>query len=296
MYERQENETDFEYKLRLCKAKINKEIDLEWQEIINILGLDISYDHLRKTAYGMIEYDNYIKKENDIAGMSKPRLVISDLHLPYAVNGWLDFIKDTYHKYNCQDEIIINGDLITFDAMSFHQKETDAPNGIDEYAITYDMVQQLVKAFPNAKMTIGNHDLLLVRQNKAIGIDKRFVKTLHELFDLPATWTIADDLVIDDVYYRHQGCSGGTNGARNSAVNNRMSTVVSHLHSFGGISFITNPNGDTIFGLNTGALIDDNSISARYGKLNKQKSTLGCGVVFNSQHAIFEPYISSNYK
>ena len=47
---RNDNETDFEYKLRLCKAKINKEIDLDWQEIVDLLKLDVSADHLRKTA------------------------------------------------------------------------------------------------------------------------------------------------------------------------------------------------------------------------------------------------------
>lgn len=49
------NETDFEYKLRLCRAKLDKDIDLDWGEIADILGLDVSADHLRKTAYGMIE-------------------------------------------------------------------------------------------------------------------------------------------------------------------------------------------------------------------------------------------------
>ena len=54
------NENNFEWKLRLCKAKINKEIDLDWQEIVEVLGLDIHPDHLRKTAYGLVEYDEYI--------------------------------------------------------------------------------------------------------------------------------------------------------------------------------------------------------------------------------------------
>ena len=46
-FTRLENETLFEWKLRLCKAKINKELDLDWQEIVELLGLDISADHLR---------------------------------------------------------------------------------------------------------------------------------------------------------------------------------------------------------------------------------------------------------
>ena len=64
---RLDNETNFEFKLRLCKSKINKEIDLDWQEIVDILDLDVSADHLRKTAYGMIEYDNYIHGFDGVA-------------------------------------------------------------------------------------------------------------------------------------------------------------------------------------------------------------------------------------
>lgn len=51
----------FEKKLKLCLQKLNKEVDLDWCEIVEELGLDCSSDHLRKTAYGMKEYDDYIK-------------------------------------------------------------------------------------------------------------------------------------------------------------------------------------------------------------------------------------------
>lgn len=54
------NESLFEWKLRLCKAKLNHEIDYDWQEIADALNLNVSADHLRKTAYGIIEYDEYI--------------------------------------------------------------------------------------------------------------------------------------------------------------------------------------------------------------------------------------------
>ena len=63
----------------MCKAKINKEIDLDWQEIVELLDLDISADHLRKTAYGMIEYDEYIHGVN---GVDTTILSLSDLHVP----------------------------------------------------------------------------------------------------------------------------------------------------------------------------------------------------------------------
>ena len=57
------NNEQFEKKLKLCLQKLNKEIDKDWIEIVQELGLDVSSDHLRKTAYGLKEYDDYIKSK-----------------------------------------------------------------------------------------------------------------------------------------------------------------------------------------------------------------------------------------
>ena len=45
----------FERKLELCLQKLNREIDLDWVEIVELLNLDCSADHLRKNAYGIKE-------------------------------------------------------------------------------------------------------------------------------------------------------------------------------------------------------------------------------------------------
>ena len=52
---RQDSETDFDYKVRLCIAKLNKELDLDWIEIRDLLSLDCSPDHLRKLSYAYKE-------------------------------------------------------------------------------------------------------------------------------------------------------------------------------------------------------------------------------------------------
>ena len=55
-YQKQTNESDFDYKLRLIVGKIDKIIDLDWEEIRDLLKLECSSDHLRKTGYGIYEY------------------------------------------------------------------------------------------------------------------------------------------------------------------------------------------------------------------------------------------------
>lgn len=59
-YKRQDNESYLDYKARLLLGKLDKTIDLDWSEIVDLLGLDCSSDHLRKTAYGFKEaYEHY---------------------------------------------------------------------------------------------------------------------------------------------------------------------------------------------------------------------------------------------
>lgn len=77
LLKKRDNESDFEYKIRLCNGKLNKEIDLDWIEIVQLLGLSCSSDHLRKLAYGYKECADYINeiKENSITDNDLLRLI-----------------------------------------------------------------------------------------------------------------------------------------------------------------------------------------------------------------------------
>lgn len=54
-FERQQDENNFQHKVRLCIDKLNKKHDLDWSEIINMLNLNCSADHLRKLSYAYKE-------------------------------------------------------------------------------------------------------------------------------------------------------------------------------------------------------------------------------------------------
>lgn len=297
-YKRRDGETYKQFGRRLYElVKLKKINTYNLRDIMNKeFSLQKGESAFRKffKAYTEGYEDGYQDKCDELSD-NRPRLVISDIHLPFAIDGWLDFIKDTHKRFNCHDEIIINGDLWDFHDYSFHTSETDSDRGIVEFEKAKLMTKQLVEEFPHAKLSLGNHDLLIARKLKEIGIDKRFIKTFHELFDLPKTWELAEEFIIDNVYYRHIGCNGGVTGHRNSAISNMMSTVSSHLHSYGGVSYIANPTGETIFGLNSGALVDDESYALRYGKLNRFKSTLGCGVVYSDKEAYFVPFTKKQH-
>lgn len=108
--ERKDGESRFEYKLRLCLAKLNKEIDLDWAEIAALIGEDVSADHLRKTAYGFKEYFDYI---HNGVGVANRILSISDTHVPYQLP--LTTFKD---YIDIVDTLVLNGDLLDMQSLS----------------------------------------------------------------------------------------------------------------------------------------------------------------------------------
>lgn len=70
IYDKKENETDYEYGLRLIETKIEqKPEDLEWSDIVDLLDLDIHKDTLRKAAstspYSGYAVMQYYKKKLD---------------------------------------------------------------------------------------------------------------------------------------------------------------------------------------------------------------------------------------
>ena len=63
--EKLENETQFEYGLRIIEGKVNRELDLDWDEIVDLLKLDCHKDSLRKatsvTPYSGVAVAKYYK-------------------------------------------------------------------------------------------------------------------------------------------------------------------------------------------------------------------------------------------
>ena len=80
---RREGETLFEWKLRLSLMKLNKETDLDWCELVELLEMDMSADHYRKLSYGYKEYDDYIKSKTKemIAQEEYEKLLAKELEI-----------------------------------------------------------------------------------------------------------------------------------------------------------------------------------------------------------------------
>ncbi len=117
-----------------------------------MLGIGVSADHLRKTAYGLVEYDTYVHGLN---GVATKILSISDLHVPYQLP------KETFLDYVSKIDILqINGDVIDCQALSKFPKQyriSPMEEMIEGRQYLIDLIEYLKPK--QVVINYGNHDL-----------------------------------------------------------------------------------------------------------------------------------------
>jgi len=215
-------------------------------------------------------YDNLNKKERRI-------LIIGDIHAPFVVDGYLDFCKETYAKYNC-NQVIYIGDIVDNHYSSFHSTDPDGLGGGDELDYAIEEVSKWNKAFPIADVIIGNHDRIIMRKAFDSQIPSRWIRSYNEI--LKTNWNWTERIVYDDVQYVHG--EGGT--ARTKAKNDMMSTVQGHIHTQAYCEWMVGRNF-RVFGMQVGCGVDGRSYATAYAK-NFKKQAIGCGVIFGGHTAI----------
>jgi hypothetical protein len=146
--------------------------------------------------------------------------------------------------------------LVDNHAISYHEKDPNGWSPLDEMEETDNHVKKWFDAFPNVYLCRGNHDALVDRKSKTVGLPKRCFKSFREMWNLPKGWKDEFDFSFDGVYYNHGTGYSGRSGHIMAAFDNRMSTVIGHLHSVSGIEYLANTKS-LIFGMAVGCGIDD---------------------------------------
>ena len=210
-------------------------------------------------------------------------LIVPDLHLPFARKEALHFCKDLYKEWNC-NEVVFLGDIVDWHSISFHDKNPEMPGAVDEYKAALKQVARWYRAFPNAVVTIGNHDERIIRLSEKAGVPKQFVRDYREVWKTP-NWEWKDHHIIktasnklSDIYCYHGTGQGGKYPSANAVTKMLMSVVMGHNHTAFGLKYFTNPN-TRIFAMDCGSLIDDKQMAFAYGRHFKQRSTLGAAVI-----------------
>lgn len=163
-------------------------------------------------------------------------------------------------------------------------KWTSNPNGMSpkaEFEEAKLRLKNWYKEFPVTKVCISNHTYRSSKRAFEAGIPDAFMKTVGEAYEAPSTWEWRDKWFINDVCFEHGEQVSGQLAAIRAAMQNRVSTVIGHQHSNGGVIYNGSPH-NVIWGMNTGCLIDVRQYAFDYGRTLRNKPTLGLGVICNN--------------
>ncbi len=222
---------------------------------------------------------------------ARPVGVVGDLHTPFEHPGYLRFLQDTFKSYGVGRKVFV-GDLFDHYAYSRFTKKPLAMNPKQEKEMARERISKYCEAFPKADIVLGNHDTRYIERAEEFGIDSEIIKGFKDIYGLPKGWQIYDEyenyLIIDNVLYIHGSAYNGQYGAKQAALNEQMSVVMGHGHSFAGVFPVANKR-KLMFGMNVGCGIDIGAYAFAYNKKDKFRPLLGCGIVFNDSYAIWVP-------
>ncbi len=204
-------------------------------------------------------------------------LVVGDIHAPFELKEYLQFCKDTYNNFNC-NQVIFIGDIVDNHASSFHISDPDGLGGGDELDLAIERIKDWAIAFPVADVMIGNHDRIIMRKAFDGQIPARWIKDYNEV--LGTNWNWVESIVYDNVLYEH----GEGGQALTKAKNNMMSSVCGHTHTEAYVRWLVGKNFK-VFGMQVGCGVDSKTYAAAYAK-NFKKQAIGCGVVLGGHTAI----------
>ena len=225
----------------------------------------------------------YRLKQHEIAALEKMResearniLVIGDLHLPFVLDGYLEFCLEQYETYNC-NQVIFIGDILDNHAFSYHEPDPDGDAAGLELDKAIEQVAEWYKAFEgvHVDVCIGNHDRMAARKSMTGGIPKAWIKSYNEVLNTP-DWNWVESVVYDDVLFEHG--EGGQAAAK--AKNNLMSSVCGHTHTLAYTQWFVGKRFK-VFGTQVGCGVDSTTYAAAYAK-NYKKQAIGCAVILNN--------------
>lgn len=223
--------------------------------------------------------------------------MIPDLQCPFEHVDALSFTRKVQKEFNIPKNCVIHvGDEVD----SYHGGQWKKDPSVNfsaaqELEITKKKIKEWGKAFPEMKLAISNHGLRWVRKAFDCEIPSQMLIPYKDMIGAPDGWVWKDEWRFNTKFpYRmiHGMGYSGPAAARNAALDARISTIIGHVHTHAGISYI-HGNGmeKPIWGFNVGCFIDNEAFAFAYGKYNRQKPILGVGVILDEgKTPIYIPY------
>jgi len=211
-------------------------------------------------------------------------LIIADTHFPFEHRNYLEFCKEIQNRCKCGTVVHI-GDLVDNHSISYHEHDPNGWAPLHEMEETDKHLKPWFKAFPKLKLCRGNHDALVDRKGKTVGLPRRAFKPFRDIWNLPKDWIDGFEFDINGVLYKHGTGMSGRYAHVMAAERARQSTVIGHVHSSLGVEWIVSSK-DAIFGMQVGCGVDRKKYAFAYGKDFPRKPILGAGITTdNGEHA-----------
>lgn len=227
----------------------------------------------RLTGAKLANFNFFNNKESRV-------LVIGDLHAPFDLDSYFDHCVEVYERYNC-NRVVFIGDVIDNHYSSYHETDANGLGGGEELQLAIDRLARWYHRFPDADVTVGNHDRIIMRKAQTGGVPKQWVKEYSEVLNTP-NWNFVTSVEIDDVLYIH----GEAGTARTKARADMRSTVQGHLHTQAYTEYYVGAKS-RIFGCQVGCGIDHDKYAFAYSKAGK-KPAIGCAVILGGKTSINE--------
>lgn len=214
-------------------------------------------------------------------------LCVPDCHAPFMHAKTIAFLKRLKKEY--KPEIIVHlGDETDQHALGDWDHDPEGLSAGDELKRAIDQMRDLYALFPKMAVCESNHGKRPFRKALQAGIPRAYFKAYREFMQAPRDWQWRDVWEFNGVMFQHGEGYSGRDGALKAALNNRRSTVIGHIHGWGGIQYSAVKSG-LIFGLNSGCLIDESAYAFKYARTYPHKATLGASVVYSHKEAYFIP-------
>jgi len=166
--------------------------------------------------------------------------LIGDIHFGYhdteAIRGALEFFK--LREVDC---IFLNGDILDFYALSFHEKDPRKRNVGDELELCRQFLDLLNEMFPKAvKYFIpGNHEnrlqrYLMLKAPELLGVNEFKLEVLLKLGEKKINYIPhGSDVYFGKLLVEHgdkMRGSGGVNPARSALLKFKRPVLINHFH------------------------------------------------------------------
>ena len=122
---------------------------------------------LNKFVYDFI---NHHKRSNVIG-------IISDTHYPFAHKAHLNFLYETFNKFQV-NRVVHIGDLVDGHSWSYHESANGAVSPSKESELAQKDIDKLFKTFGSGDLVMGNHDLLISRKDQTHNIPMKYLNSV----------------------------------------------------------------------------------------------------------------------